>query len=297
MFIKSIEKDNELFQLTHPQKRVWYIEEIQPDTSVGNIGGTIRIKGEVNTKLLCQSINNLIRTNAALRLNLTEINGEVFQYVKEYEEIEIEYFDFSLYEEAEMELEKWVQCECTKPFKIKNSDLYYFCIFKISDSDYGYFAKFHHIICDGWSVNLMTNQICDTYMKLFHGEDIDTDLKGTYIDYVKNEQGYLKSEKFIKNGHFWNDKFEDVESNFINYNSNSLKGMRKTYELDESLSIRIKEFAAQNRFSINTFFVSLMILYISKTTPQKDIIIGTPVLNRSGKKEKTYLVCLPVLCH
>ncbi len=51
--------DKILYTLTHPQKRIWYIERIYPNTSLYNIGGPIRIKGVINFGILEESINIL----------------------------------------------------------------------------------------------------------------------------------------------------------------------------------------------------------------------------------------------
>ena len=274
------------YSLTHPQKRIWYIEKLYPDTPIYNIGGPIRIKGPVNFKLLEKSINILVKKNEGLRLRFTQRNGEAFQYVSEYNWHNLDVLDFSSYKNPEEELNKWIEKAAKTPFLIENERLFYFALFKIAEDDNGYFVKFHHIISDGWSINIMTEQICSTYMKLLRDEEIDDSSENSYIDYIEREREYLASERFLKNKNYWNNKYDKLPDTLLNKVSDTIEGKRKTSRLSEELSLKVKKFAEDNKVSLNTFFVSLFLIYLYKTTQVDDIIIGTPVLNRTGNKEK-----------
>ena len=197
-----------LYPLTHPQKRIWYIEKMHPDTSVNNIGGTVRIKGKIHPELMGKAINAFIAGNDAIRLHLIDSDGEVKQYIDAYRFVNTELFDFSGYPEPETAFISWVDGQARTPFKLEDSDLFYFALFRIHENDCGYLVKLHHILCDGWSVQLMTGQICQAYDNLLNGMAISNDKKPSYIQYIKKEQEYLQSEKFIRNKEYWLNKFK-----------------------------------------------------------------------------------------
>ena len=275
------------YPLTHPQKRIWYIEKIYPNTSLYNIGGPIRIKGPIDFELLEEAINLFVQSNDGLRLRILEQDGDVKQYVSNFEKFKIDFFDFSVSLDPEGAFKKWFDHEAHQPFQLEgNKLLFYFAMFRINEYDNGYLAKFHHIIADGWSINLMTEQICQIYLQLFRGEKVPVQAQCSYLEYLTREQDYLSSDRFQKDKSFWNKKLEDIPGFFLNKNNDKLEGERKTFELPIEISMKIKEFASANKNSLNTIFVVLYLLYIYKTTQQEEIIIGTPVLNRSGRKEK-----------
>lgn len=275
------------YPLTNAQKRIWFIEKIYADTSLYNIGGPIRIKGPVNFALLEEAINVMIKRNAGIRLRLVEKDGEPLQYVSEYKRVRLDYKDFSACENPEREYNRWVEKEAGTAFVLYENRLFYFALFRISENDNGFLSKLHHVISDGWSVNIMTDQIYEAYMKLLKGETVDDSPQPSYIEYIEQEQKYMDSERFIKNSIFWNEKFNVLPEAFLNSSSEFIEGKRRTYILDAKKSSQIKTFAADCSCSLNTFFVLLYIMYLSKTTLQADIVIGTPVLNRSGKKQKS----------
>lgn len=284
----SSERINNLVQypLTHPQKRIWYVEKIYPNTSLYNIGGVAKISGKLNFEILQEAINIFIKKNEGVRLRFFEQNGEVSQYISEFERIELDYFDFSTKNDSQEVFARWVQAEFEKPFFIEEDKLYYFALFKISESIGGYLAKFHHIISDGWSTHIGEEQICKLYGQLAQNERVDECIENSYLEYIDREKKYLTSERFIRNKKFWSEKFCELPEAVLDKDSESITGKRKTFYLDEDKSKAIKEFVGRNNFSLNTFFVSLLLLYLNKVTQRKDIVIGTPVLNRSGEKEK-----------
>ncbi|MGG3244338.1 non-ribosomal peptide synthetase [Brevibacillus formosus] len=275
------------YQLTHPQKRIWLIEQIYPQTPLHNIGGTVKIKGPVQFSQLEKAIHLFIRRHEGLRLRFVNQMGEIQQFVSHIEDIPLDFKDFTVYNEPHKEFENWVETEARKPFVIENERLFYFAMFRISDSENGYLAKFHHIIADGWSINIMTDHIQEIYSKLLREEEVGEHLAPTYLTYIDHERDYLSSDRYRKNKVFWNEKFRVLPDSFLEKSSDDLAGNRITYEWNPNLSAQIKAWAKANKWSLNTVLVGLYLLYVYKMTGHDDLVIGTPVLNRSGKQQKS----------
>jgi len=72
------------YDLTHPQKRIWYIEKMNHGYSLHNIGGYLSIFGSIDVVKLNITINKLIENNEGLRLKIFEKNAMPFQYVEDY---------------------------------------------------------------------------------------------------------------------------------------------------------------------------------------------------------------------
>ncbi|NOU64742.1 amino acid adenylation domain-containing protein [Paenibacillus sp. LMG 31461] len=276
----------ELLHLTHPQKRIWYLENIYPGTPMFNIGGPVIIHGTVNFNILKRAIHFFLYHNEGSRLRIVVKDNEAYQYISEFKEIKPNWIDFSILEQPNEAYQQWVENEAQKPFYMFDNDLFEFTFFKLSDEKHGYLPKFHHIIADGWTMQLLTKTISHCYESLLDGKEPAFNQVYSYKDYILKESLYLESERFIKDKKFWNVLFKDLSHVSLGKNSNSIKGRRKTYQLDATLSNRIREFANVQKVSLNTFFVFSYLLFRYKMTGITDIVIGTPVLNRSGKREK-----------
>lgn len=278
--------ETKYYPLTHAQKRIWYHEKINPGTSVYNIGGIVRMGGQLNLEVLREAIDYFVKKNDGLCLCFREQEEEITQYAKEFPPLQIALFDFSKGSEPEKDFEKWLEQEMAKPFVIERSPLFYFAAFKLSDYDQGFLTKFHHIVMDGWSVEIMANQIQDFYRRILKGEKIGSDVEHSYMVCIDKERNYLSSERFIKDRLFWGDRFKSIPPSIIPDLSFDFSGRRKTFPLEEKLSGEIKEYVGKRKCSLNTFFTALLLIYLKKTTQKEDLVVGMPVMNRAGKEER-----------
>ena len=275
-----------LYPLTHPQKRIWYIEKIYPNTPVYILGGPSIINGPIDIHLFDRVINIFIKKNDGLRLQFIEQNGEVMQYISEFKNQRIDFFDFSKYDYPDAEFEKWAEDEIKTPFIIEKSRLYYFALYKISENRFGIYVKFHHAISDGWSIEIASQSIMGIYMMLLKGEDVNEDVEYSYLEYIENEHKYLLSERYIKNKSYWMEKYRDLPGCLDSNSSEENSGNRVVYTLENELSDSVRNFTTEKKLSLNTYFIVAYLIYVYLSSQKEDIIIGTPVLNRSGKREK-----------
>jgi len=275
----------ETHTLTHPQKRIWYTSQIFPGIPMYNIGGYIRIHGQIDFELLEKSINLYIENNDGLRLKFLNGNNPV-QYVEEYKYINFEYKNFSVSENSEKHFLKWLEQETKKEFEMENSFLFKVYLFKLAENDNGYLLNIHHVIADGWSIGIMTDEVLKIYEKLYSGENAEDSLYSSYLDCIEKEKNYIDSEKFYRNKQYWNEIFKNEECLENIVPVNSLEGKRKTYEINKKLTNKIEELAKELGCSLNTLFTTLYAIYANKAFGHSKTPIGTPCFNRSGKKER-----------
>ncbi|MRN57063.1 non-ribosomal peptide synthetase [Paenibacillus monticola] len=274
------------YPLTHAQKRIWFMENLYPNTSLNIIGGLIRIYGSVNLDLLEEAIQHFIENNEGIRLQLSLEGKEVQQYVQPYARKSLQHFDFSNASDPHIVADAWVQEELLKPFQLYEYSLFDFALVTVRDGEHAYYLKFHHLIADGWSIRLLSEQIANVYSRISAGEPVGVEEKPSYLDYVAKERQYLRSNRFEKDRMFWRKIFTDLPEASLQKKSFSVAGRRKRFYLSREMAERVRNWTEEYKFSLNTFFVSLLFLYLHKSTQQDDLIIGTPVVNRAGVKEK-----------
>ena len=178
------------YSLSHPQKRIWYNEQIHPNTSLYNIGGMVRIKGKIDYGLLEQAIQLFIKKNEGLRLRIIQQQGEPLQYVHPFDPTPLQFLDFSESQDPVDEADKWAEAEFQKPTPLEKRPLYKFVLLKIKEDESAYFVKLHHIVADGWTILLMTDQISGFYQRLKAKEPINDAVEYSYINYLESERKY-----------------------------------------------------------------------------------------------------------
>jgi len=275
--------------LTHPQKRVWYTEQVYPGTALHNITGSIRIRGPLDYRLLARAIREQKRRHDALRLQFAESDGIPVQFVVPWNETEDEepFVDFSDSPDAEAEWLSWVEKTAAEPFALDGGALCAFPMFRIAEGDGGFLVKIHHIASDGWSSTMLIDQIRDAYERLSRGEMPADEPRSSYVDYIRREADYLESPRFKRDEAFWNDRFAGWPTEEPPpAPSASLAGRRKIYMLDAARSIAVKALLADSGCTLAALFHLLVALHIRKAQGLAETVIGMPVFNRSGPKEK-----------
>ena len=180
--------------------------------------------------------------------------------------------------------------------------MFYFAVFKINNNEYGLYVKVHHIISDAWGTITQISKIVEKYSNLKHGIKTGIQEESSYIDFIESENEYINSEKYKKSKNFWKTKFETIPE-FMSLKATgtkykNTKAARKTFVLTKEMSSSINEFCAANRCSPFAVFFAVLFTYISRITSKSDIVLGTPILNRSNAKEKNmvgmFINVLPV---
>jgi len=278
----------QLFPLTHPQKRIWYTELVNPGTNIGNICFTCKLPREWdNFTRLSQGINKVIQRNEALRLRLTLREEDVKQYVHPYTPREIECKTFP---DQGITQDKWIHREIQKPFTLTDSDLFNFVVIKGKEEGYTLWIKLHHLIADAWSCGLLTKAIYQAYLE---EEDRVLTAKEShlkYLDYLDSEEKYRKSPRMDQNREFWQNHLSQRErSNLFTPTLAPAPAERITFELPAELEQRMEGLLQEGRFSLFTLLFAHFILYLYQYTGQRDLIVGTLAHNRIGRGEKNTL--------
>ena len=267
------------YDLTSSQNSIWLTEEFMSKTSMNIIGGYFLVDDVVNFDALNKALNLYRKNNDAIQLRFCTVNGIPKQYLAEYVIKHIPIIELNSKEELEKSINNFVKI----PFTLIDTELFDCVLFKLPNGHGGFYAKFHHLISDAWTMGLFISEVANYYSDIINKRDINYASNPSYIDYIKSEKDYIASNRFAKDKDFWENMF-DVEpvishiSNKSNVNLNT-EGKRMPFTLNSELYNAIIEFCKKYNCSIYTF-------YIAKINNNRSPIVGTPVLNRNGFKEK-----------
>lgn len=274
------------YDLTNPQKSIWVTEEFYKNTSVENIGGNTIINDKVDFTKLRKAINLLIKNNDSLRLKFVNENGEIKQYVEDFEELKLSIKDV----DSENEVKKIEKEFVNKPFEVLNSLLFRFQIYKFKSGHGGFIVIVHHLIADAWGAGLIISQILDAYNSLLENDNYTSNAV-SYLDYISSEKEYLQSTKFQKDEAFWQEQCSSIPElasipATLECKEISCTAKRKVFKIPTETMNLISSYCKENKISPFNFFMGAYSLYLSRVSSLDEFFIGTPVLNRSNANEK-----------
>lgn len=290
-----MEKDS--FELTTPQKSIWMTEKFYQTDNISNVGGSLIFNEKVDFALLQEAIQLFIKKNDSMRLSIKLKDGIAYQYVCSFKPIKIDCYDVNSDEEFHS-LDNKLGLE---HLDLAKGILSRFHLIRFPDGHGGFHATLHHLISDAWSMSLVINEVSSLYTKLRNNEKIEENNYPSYIDYINSEKKYINSEKFNKDAEFWKGYFDFSPSqvSFSSKNLSTSKQEANRFEFPLKNSSTIYEFCKKYNIPIYTFFVAIYSIYLYKISDTSNIILGTPILNRNGFKEKNtmgmFVNTLPVV--
>lgn len=286
--------------LTHPQSRVWHVEQSHPGTSMWNNAGTLKIHGALDFDLLDRAVQMFLEANESLRLRIRLVDGEPVQYVAPYRPVHIDRLDFC--DTGVKGLYEWDVRQTQAPMPLIESPLYYFALAKTAPNEGCLYAKMHHIVSDGVSFVVFANEVMDAYDCLLCGETPEPRPSTSYLAYMDEERNYLESKRYAYDEAYWLGRFSDFpEATLLKPRTAdyfSTKAKRKACLLPADLSAAVRRFCSERHLSVFTLLLAAFGVYLNRVLGKNDLVVGAPVSNRTfaGSSERfgMYVSTVPV---
>lgn len=272
------------FNLSAPQKAILSMEQFYPNTSMNTITGKISIHDKIDFSFLQKAILLFVEHTNNIRYQLHINQDMVTQYETPFKPFLIPHIKLTSKNKEEIndKIAKTI-------FPLYDSPLYSFATFENPDLTGGFFVCVHHIVSDAWAMSLLISSIISIYSKLLKKESISFTNDIPYLDFITQETNYEQSEKFQNDEIFWNQLFEEniFENSYSKMiPSTSCVASRSKFVLSKKMTNKMVCFCKEHKISPFTFVLLVMGIYESKMKQKNSVVISTPILNRSSKKEK-----------
>ncbi|MEK3795317.1 amino acid adenylation domain-containing protein [Paenibacillus sp. FSL R7-0204] len=288
-----------LLDLTDAQKQIWYTEEMYPGTSIYNLGGTVIFKGMIHPGYLQKSILHFLQSHEGVRYQFCKEGNLPKQYEASNALLPPSFVNFSEKKNPELAFKDWTEEQAAKPFSLVDSPLFEFYVLQLNEQQWGYFVKLHHLIADGWSMEIMTASICSEYNRLSNGmpaSEVNT-LSASYAEYLREEQKYLASGRFLKDMEYWQGVMENLPEPMIRQPaSGAFNGKRHITVLKGDLVTQLRQFINTHEFTLNDVIQAACVILISKYYQCSELLVNMPVMNRVGRRHKqSFSMCTKIM--
>src|SRR5258707_1639207 len=181
------------FPTSLPQQSFWYLDRLEPGNPCWNIAVRFRLVGPLDVSLLQRSINEIVRRHDVLRTSFALIDGALAQIIHCEAVIPLPLDDLSdlLPSARDAEEERRTIAEAALPFDLKVGPFVRVRLMKLGKQEHVLLLTIHHIVSDGWSVGLFSDEIAAHYEALSSGNlSTSPEHPLQYADYTiwKNEQ-------------------------------------------------------------------------------------------------------------
>ena len=281
--IGSIEK-REYYALSSAQKRLYILQQMEPDSIAYNMPVIIPLAVEANIRKLEETFFRLMNRHESFRTSFHVVNDEPVQKVHDEVEFQLEYYDLAAEDTDKREKIHHstfiIQNSLIRPFDLSKAPLLKVGIVKTLEGGYVLVVVMHHIISDGVSLEILQKD----FMALDQGNELPP-LRIQYKDFSKWQMKEKQKEYIKEQERYWLQQFEgkipglDLPTDYPRPRVQLFSGNSFSDEI--SCDINALRAIALG-VNATPFMVLLTIFYIflSKISGQEDIIIGTPAAGR-----------------
>lgn len=290
---------NKLAELSLAQERLWLFEQMNPGTTVYNLPSAVRIKGNVNRKLLELSISNIIERHESLRTSFKFEAHHPVQVISDNVNFELQFKDLShlkKYESLAI-IDQVIESDVKQPFNLTEGQLFRAVLIKALEDEYILMINMHHLISDGWSMGVFIRELKSFYEAEYMNRNVRLkELPIQYGDFAEWQKSNLQEEKLQKQLAYWNKKLQNIPvlqlpTDYSRPSIQTFAGARHYFELSKQLTDKLKQLSSQEGMTMFMTLLTALKVLVYRYTGQTDIPIGTPFANRNRPELEGLIGC------
>jgi amino acid adenylation domain-containing protein len=285
-----IAPEQESYPISFSQRRLWFLCKTIGSSLPYTIPQVFEFNGTVNVKLLEKSFRTLVRRHESLRTVFRpDERGEVWQHILDDSDIDFKLSEIDLRddENSTESLESIIDQEFSVELDLENGPLLRSLMIRVADDHYYFVNVMHHIISDGWSIEVMMSELLQLYGALKAGQQSPlAPLRIQYKDFSQWVHHRIESGEFELARKFWTFKFEKsvpkLELPFSKQRPafKTYNGQSVDYQIDGSLLVGLRNLIKEESGSLYMGLVTALTSLMHLVSQQGDIVIGSPVAGR-----------------
>ena len=290
--IEITQRDSEL-PLSFAQQRMWFLNQLEPDSPAYNMPAAIRLEGDLDIFALENVLNEVTRRHEILRTTFATTDGRPVQVIAETQSIDLPVINLSelCEEEKEAEAKRLVGSEAKRPFNLEHGPLLRTSVLVLGERETIVLFTMHHIISDAWSTDILVREVSALYEAYLDNRPSPLpELAIQYADYSQWQRDWLQGEVLEEQLSYWRQQLGgtlpvlELPADRPRPAVPTLRGGRQEISISREAVERIR---AISHAEGATLFMGLLAAFkavMYRYSGQQDIVVGTPVAGRSRQE-------------
>ncbi|KAJ4354970.1 hypothetical protein N0V95_003349 [Ascochyta clinopodiicola] len=268
------------------QGRLWFLEQLHPGLTWYLMPFAVRIKGPLQLAALDSALLAIENRHEALRTTFATTEGISMQSVQPFCPKKLNVVD--ILQGDEQSLANAVQQDQATPFDLRTEPGWRASVYRVNQHDHVLSIVMHHIVSDGWSVDVLMRELGAFYSASICGQDPLSQVQPLpiqYGDFSVWQKQQARIDEHQRQLSYWLAQLQTsrpAELLCDKPRPATLSGNAdtRTLEIEASLYARLQEFCKARGV---TLFVVLLAAFRAthfRLTGQEDATIGTANANR-----------------
>jgi iturin family lipopeptide synthetase A len=290
-----------MIPVTDEQKQLWFLSQTGKETVAAfNQAVVLKLRGRIHFEALRDSIQGLVDRHEALR-TVFDPDGE-YQKVLTRLQVELPLQDFSGFAEHERweRTEQWLKDEEEKAFDFAKGPLFRLALIKQNESEYCIVIIVHHLVADGWSIDLLMKELTTLYNSKCQGLPCTLPKPVQYREYVAWTR--QESEARTQAENYWWKRFQQpapwlelptVQRRTI---QKSYRGNRQFVVIEAPVYQQLKKLCSKYQCTVYMLLLAGFNVLLHRLTGLEDLVVGIPTAGQAVMKAQNLVgQCVNIL--
>ena len=286
--VGTLGEEQYCFPTTIAQQTFWFLDQLERGNPAWNIAVRFRIRGALDISMLRRSLNEIVSRHEILRTTFSLIDGQPRQIVHATAAIPLPVDDLSRLAQAEREVEEErlsIQ-EGERRFDLKHGPLIRARLLKLGEHEHMLLATMHHIVSDGWSIGIFSDELGAYYAALAeNGRSALPELPLQFADYTIWQNDRTQKPALDVHRAYWKNKLAALPPLELplDHPRPALKthnGYILSTVLPVPLTDALTEFSGKHGCTFYTTALTVLKMLVHHYTLQTDIYVGTLLAGR-----------------
>ena len=275
---------------TEAQREIWAAMIVTPEVAPAyNESVTLKLQGAVDRDSLRAAAQAVFRRHDGLRSTFSDDGMDM--HIQPDLTIEVPLVDLSgeSAQDRATTLAAILAQEVETPFDMVAGPFVRAHLVALGAEHHHLIITAHHIVCDGWSIDVVMRDIGKVYAAALEGRAALLPPAQSIIDYARTEAEWNRSPEAAAARTYWLGQFAgpvpvlDLPADHLRPALRSGRGARADRALSSDLTARLRQLARQQGVTFVTLLLAAYKLYIARISDSSDIVIGLPVAGQAAR--------------
>ncbi|NEQ69506.1 MAG: amino acid adenylation domain-containing protein, partial [Symploca sp. SIO2D2] len=276
--------------LSFAQQRLWFLDQLEPNSPLYNIPIALCLQGTINVKALENGLQDIITRHEALRTKFISVDGQATQLIHTETTCTLSVVDLQHLSGSEQATtaQQLAQRQAIEPFNLEQDSLIKATLVVLSKTEHWLLVCMHHIISDGWSMGLFLEELAALYnANLQQKPSPLTPLPIQYADFALWQRQWLQGDVLENQLSYWREQLADAP-NLLSLPTDrprpgvqTFVGAYQEFALSAELTSHLTKLSQEQEVTLFMTLLAAFYTLLYRYSGQEDILIGSPIANRN----------------
>lgn len=272
------------------QERLWKLQRVLPGVPFFNILYALRLKLPFDAAVLERSVNEIVRQHEILRTTFAVVEGQCVQVIAPQMNVSLGIDDLHTLSDSKKDIvgQQIIQDELLHSFDLAQGPLFRARLLCLAEREHLLLITMHQIICDGWSLGVLADELTALYDAFSAGEASPLPpLSIQYADFAYWQRRWQFQPDVVAQLAYWLEQLRDplpvmeLATARPTRTIDALRTARRELALPASLLEAAKRFSHREGGTLFMALVAALKTLLHRYLGQDDLRVATLVANRN----------------